>query len=405
MAGRFSPGDTFAVMHTRSRTAQRPHVGRLSGESGILKAIPDHGPASMADRPRFSAIGYGRALSTRPAAQRVTSELATAPKRLNVDQDAIRQRLGRNLTGVAPAFWAFGIASATAALIILASHAMVGGSIQETESPAAPPSSQSLSPLAPLVTEVTKADSDKPSHMATASLIPVTIGQEPVDDSASTPAAQPSEALNPAFGSTVVFEKSEPEIARALPPSIWAPTRQQQEQRPSDHLPIPSKGHFKVKVVTVRAKVTAYTAMDHAVSKPEWADGIVAWHPGGKKRRVRNHPYNLATDWSQFPPGATFIRVPGYMDRTFPAAPESFRVVDDACGRSRRDRRYGRQPVIDVRFQTLYSAINGRNGWGMRELDVEVVFPDNFAIPSSIKPWVVGESWAYFKDGQLIKGP
>ena len=88
-----------------------------------------------------------------------------------------------------------------------------------------------------------------------------------------------------------------------------------------------------------------------------------AWHPDGRKRRVEDHRYGLATDWAQFPPGATFIRIPGYMERTFDGFPENYRVVDDACGRSRIARRRGEQPVIDVRFMTRYSAIDSRNGW------------------------------------------
>ena len=117
---------------------------------------------------------------------------------------------------------------------------------------------------------------------------------------------------------------------------------------------------------------------------------------------MRDHRYGLATDWTQFPPGATFIRVPGYMEQTFPRFPESFRVVDDACGQSRKARRSGGQPIIDVRFMTRYSAIDPQGGWGSRQLDVEVIYPADFLIPSSLRPWVRSEAWHVYRDGALV---
>ncbi|TVR08150.1 MAG: hypothetical protein EA401_14340 [Planctomycetota bacterium] len=184
----------------------------------------------------------------------------------------------------------------------------------------------------------------------------------------------------------------------------WAPQRQHAERRPSDHAPVDHHNTpVRVRVVTIRARVTAYTPYDHAETEPQWADGIVAWHPGGRQRRVANHRYGLATDWSQFPPGATFIRVPGYMETSFPRFPENFRVVDDACGQSRIARRRGLQPVIDVRFMTRFSAIDPRGGWGSRQLDVEVIYPENFSIPTSLRRWVVKEEWHTYHNGQLIE--
>ena len=184
---------------------------------------------------------------------------------------------------------------------------------------------------------------------------------------------------------------------------FWAPDQYQQERRPSDHLPVPTDRPVKIRVVTVRAKVTAYTPYDHADSHPQWADGIVAWHPHGKRRHVAHHRYCLATDWSQFPAGATFIRVPGYMEKTYANFPENFRVVDDACGAARKARRNGGQPIIDVRYMTMHSALSGgKNAWGSRELDVEVVFPGDMTIPSSLRRWVVKDEVRTYWAGERI---
>ena len=88
--------------------------------------------------------------------------------------------------------------------------------------------------------------------------------------------------------------------SRASEPVTITCRRSSARRTPPQRPPlVPEADRIRVKVVTVRAKVTAYT-YDHAVSKPEWADGIVAWHLNGKKRRVEAHRYGLATDWSQF---------------------------------------------------------------------------------------------------------
>lgn len=184
---------------------------------------------------------------------------------------------------------------------------------------------------------------------------------------------------------------------------IWRPDPTRLFNDPQDHPPVDKHKATRVLVVTVKAKVTAYTPYDHAQSHPQWADGVVAWHPRNRKRRVASHPYCLATDWSQFPGGSTFIRVPGYMSKTFPSFPESFRVVDDKCGRARRDNRHGGQPVVDVRYLTRHSAISGRDAWGLKHLDVEVIFPANFQVPASLQPWIVSAEWRTYKDGKVIK--
>ncbi|NRA40223.1 MAG: hypothetical protein HRU15_18905 [Planctomycetes bacterium] len=181
----------------------------------------------------------------------------------------------------------------------------------------------------------------------------------------------------------------------------WRPDSEWLYWNPQDHPNIDSP-IVRVFVVTIQARVTAYTPYDHAVSHPQWADGVVAWHPRRRKRHVSAHPYGLATDWLQFPGGSTFIRVPGYMPKSFPKFPEAFRVVDDKCGRARLDRRHGREPVIDVRYLTRHSAISGRGAWGMKHLNVEVIFPANFQIPASLQRYVVSAEWRTYENGDII---
>ena len=122
---------------------------------------------------------------------------------------------------------------------------------------------------------------------------------------------------------TVTTTTAAPDLNTAR---LVVPDADQVERLAPDHLPINSAMSddiIKVRVAVIRAKVTAYTPMDHLHTKPDWADGIVAWHPNRKKRRVAQHPYGLATDWQQFPGGATFIRVPGYMEKALPVFPKT----------------------------------------------------------------------------------
>jgi hypothetical protein len=128
-------------------------------------------------------------------------------------------------------------------------------------------------------------------------------------------------------------------------------------------------------IVTIKAKVTFYNPMDpRCVEIDAWRDGLVAWYKDGKPRSVKDHPYGIATDWKQFPP-STRISVPGYRNG-------SFITVDDGCGAARRARRYGRQPILDLRFPSA------RN-WGRQYLEVDVIFPSGFTIPSSLIKWIV----------------
>ncbi|MDA3960812.1 MAG: hypothetical protein PF961_08480 [Planctomycetota bacterium] len=199
-------------------------------------------------------------------------------------------------------------------------------------------------------------------------------------------------------------EAAQPAVEPKLPATIdFAPDRFSQERRATTHLPIDSGVPTRIRIITIKAKVTAYTPYDHVRTRPEWADGIVAWHPHGKRRSVRNHPYGFATDWAQFPPGATFINVPGYLEKTYPSFPQRFIVVDDACGAARKARRHGRQPIIDARFINRSSAIGGRNAWGSKNLNVEVVFPAGYQIPSSLRRWVVSDELRVYYGGRRIE--
>lgn len=106
---------------------------------------------------------------------------------------------------------------------------------------------------------------------------------------------------------------------------------------------------------TVRALVTACSPED-PTDKAYYA-----------KYGYEGSAYNIAADLSVFPRG-TKIRVPGYMDRSYPA---KFWEVDSAGGSIiRRSTRKG-IVQIDVKFKTVHSA----RQWGSRWLDIEVVDP------------------------------
>jgi 3D (Asp-Asp-Asp) domain-containing protein len=77
--------------------------------------------------------------------------------------------------------------------------------------------------------------------------------------------------------------------------------------------------------------------------------------------------YNLAADLRVFPRG-TQIRVPGYMETSYPG---KFWEVDSAGGSViRRSTRKG-VVQIDRKFRTLHSA----REWGSKWLNVEVIDP------------------------------
>ena len=52
---------------------------------------------------------------------------------------------------------------------------------------------------------------------------------------------------------------------------IWVPDREALHRQPQDHPDVPKDAPVRVFVVTVRAKVTAYTAYDHkAIPMGRW---------------------------------------------------------------------------------------------------------------------------------------
>jgi hypothetical protein len=227
------------------------------------------------------------------------------------------------------------------------------------------------------------------SAVVVAPVVPAVTESEPLAELPPPGPALP--AALPALG---------PDVAVA-PDRFWAWTREQAEAHPLTHPPgLLDETRRWVQVVTLRARVTAYTPYDHANTEPHWADGKVAWFAGGKPRRVSRHPHGLATDWTQFPPGATFVRIPGWQDRG--EHPWSFWVVDDACGRSRQTRRAGGMPVIDMRVTRRSHAI-GPTGWGSRIVPVEVIFPAGHRPAASLKSWIVSREWRCYVDGRVVE--
>ena len=93
--------------------------------------------------------------------------------------------------------------------------------------------------------------------------------------------------------------------------------------------------------------------------------------PGDKDYYARNGYagaiYNVAADYRVFPKG-TRIRIPGYMDRSFPS---KFWEVDSPGGSVIRRSTAKGIPHIDVKFATLHSV----KQWGSRMLVVEVLEP------------------------------
>lgn len=88
------------------------------------------------------------------------------------------------------------------------------------------------------------------------------------------------------------------------------------------------------------------------------------------KRGYEGGVYGIAAYTRDYPRG-TLMRVPGYMERSFP---DKFWEVDSAGGSViRRSARRGIDH-IDVKFRTLHSA----RQWGSRWLDVEVILPADY---------------------------
>ena len=77
--------------------------------------------------------------------------------------------------------------------------------------------------------------------------------------------------------------------------------------------------------------------------------------------------HNIAADYSVFPKG-TRIRVPGYMEQSYP---DRFWTVDSPGGSVIRRSTAKGVPHIDVKYGTLYSV----REWGAQWLQVEVEDP------------------------------
>jgi 3D (Asp-Asp-Asp) domain-containing protein len=77
--------------------------------------------------------------------------------------------------------------------------------------------------------------------------------------------------------------------------------------------------------------------------------------------------YNVAADMRQFKKG-TKIRIPGYMDVSYP---NKFWVVDSKGGPYIRDSADKGIYHIDVKFATRYSAVK----WGSQKIWIEVIDP------------------------------
>jgi hypothetical protein len=104
----------------------------------------------------------------------------------------------------------------------------------------------------------------------------------------------------------------------------------------------------------MRVKVTACSPVDSAVD--------IAYY---KKHGYAGSAYNIAAN--HFPKG-TLIRVPGYMEKSYPG---QFWEVDSRGGSVIRRSAERGVIQIDVKFKTLYSV----KQWGVRWLTVDVITP------------------------------
>lgn len=143
------------------------------------------------------------------------------------------------------------------------------------------------------------------------------------------------------------------------------------EPEPAPELPVaaPEPTHD---IVVVRALVTACSPQD-AIDQAYYA-----------RHGYEGSTYNIAADLSVLPRG-TQIRVPGYMDVSFP---DKFWNVDSAGGSIIR--RSTRRGVLqfDVKYRTEYSA----KKWGSQWLDVEILVPRTHAgsrLLERIRPHIV----------------
>lgn len=109
------------------------------------------------------------------------------------------------------------------------------------------------------------------------------------------------------------------------------------------------------RVVRVRVLVTACSPED-AIDRDYYA-----------RHGYEGATYNIAADLSVFPRG-TRIRVPGYMDVSYP---DRFWSVDSSGGSIIRNATRRGILQVDVKYRTEYSALR----WGRQWLTVEVQIP------------------------------
>ena len=83
----------------------------------------------------------------------------------------------------------------------------------------------------------------------------------------------------------------------------------------------------------ITVTTTAYTWVDDLGSPAVVEPGRTATHQDAKRT------YGVATDWRVLPRG-TVLRIPGYGDA----------VVDDKCGKARREWRTNRDIIVDLRI-------------------------------------------------------
>ncbi len=133
-----------------------------------------------------------------------------------------------------------------------------------------------------------------------------------------------------------------PTAADAVPLAVWQP-------------PVAPKTEW----LTVVALVTAYTP--GVESCGDSADGRTSTN-----RSTDVHPYGIAADGAVLPPGS-LIRVPEYMDVSFP---DRAWEVDDTGGDMRASFRNHYIVHLDLRYRTVVSANKIGRQW--MEVDVNV---------------------------------
>jgi len=120
---------------------------------------------------------------------------------------------------------------------------------------------------------------------------------------------------------------------------------------------VPSLGaEPEVAVVRRKVKVTACSPKDSKIDEAYYA-----------KNGYEGATYNIAAHYGTFPKG-TLIRVPGYMEKSYPG---KFWTVDSAGGPIIRRAASRGVAQIDVKFKGVDAVVK----WGVQHLVVEVITP------------------------------